>query len=264
MADNANAPATADPVNYIGHHLHNLSVGEGFWTFNLDTLIVSAFLAGIIMWISYTVGRNLDPDNPKGLQNFLETVVEFINNQIKELFPGRNDPLIGPLAFTIFVWVFLMNFMDLIPVDLIPKLMHMAGVEYFKVVPTTDLSTTIGLALTVFLLTVVYHIKAKGIGGYIGMFLFHPFGKFLVPFNIFITLVEELSKPLTLALRLFGNLFAGELIFLLIALLPWWISWVPGSLWAIFHILVITLQAFLFMLLTIVYLSLTQQDTEHH
>ncbi len=262
---NTNESATANPVEYIGHHLTNWSIGEGFWTFHLDTLLVSAVLAGIIMLISWRIGSQLDPDKPKGMQNFLEVLIEFVDKQIKELFPNKNDPLIGPLAFTIFTWVFLMNLMDLIPVDLIPWLMREGfNLEYFKVVPTTNLSTTLGLALTVFILIIIYHIKSKGLGGYVRMFLFHPFGPWLMPFNILITTVEEVAKPLTLALRLFGNLFAGELIFLLIALLPWWAMWAPGSLWAIFHILVITLQAFLFMLLTIVYLSLASQHEEAH
>jgi F-type H+-transporting ATPase subunit a len=154
--------------------------------------------------------------------------------------------------------------MDLVPVDLLPKLADMVGIHHLKVVPTTDLATTFGLALSVFALIIYYNIKVKGLFGYIKMFLFHPFGKWLIPVNIVMTTIEEIAKPVSLALRLFGNMFAGELIFLLIALLPVWVQFVPGGAWAIFHILVITLQAFIFMLLTIVYLSIAHQDLDEH
>jgi len=253
------APATDNPVTYIQHHLTNLSVGEGFWSWNLDTLFFGALLAGLLMWAAYKVGRNLDPNKPSGLQNLLEMVLEFVEDQVKSIFHGY-DRLVGPLALTIFMWVFLMNAMDLIPVDLLPKVADMMGIHYLKVVPTTDLGTTFAMALSVFALIILYNIRSKGLGGYIKMFVFHPFGKWLVPVNIVMTTIEEVAKPVSLALRLFGNMFAGELIFLLIALLPWWIQWPLGGGWAIFHILVITLQAFIFMLLTIVYLSMASQS----
>lgn len=252
------APATSDPISYIEHHLTNWRVGEGFWSLAVDTLLMSALLAGVVMWLAWRVGRNLDPDSPSGLQNFVEAIVSFVNDQIKEIFP-KADAIVGPLALTIFLWVFLMNLMDLVPVDLIPKAMSLVGLEYFKAVPTTNLSTTVGLALTVFILIIVYNIRFKGVGGYLKMFLTHPFGIWLFPVNILLTVVEEVAKPVSLALRLWGNLFAGELIFLLIALLPWWAIWMPGSAWAIFHVLVITLQAYIFMLLTIVYLGMASQ-----
>lgn len=257
----ATGAATDSPVQYIQHHLTNLSVGEGFWTWHLDTLFFGALLAGLLMFISWRIGRRLDYENPTGLQNLLETVLEFVESQVKSIFHGHNR-LVGPLALTIFMWVFLMNAMDLIPVDLLPWLASLVGIHYLKVVPTTDLGTTFALALSVFILIVFYNIKTKGLGGYIRMFLFHPFGKWLIPVNIVMTTIEEVAKPVSLGLRLFGNMFAGELIFLLIALLPWWIQWPLGGGWAIFHILVITLQAFIFMLLTIVYLSMASQD-EH-
>ncbi len=255
------APATDNPVSYIQHHLHNLSVGEGFWTLNLDTLLFGWLLAGLFMWGAYKVGKNLSADKPTGLQNLFETLIEFIAQQVKDIFPGYN-PIIGPLAFTIFVWVFMMNTMDLIPVDLLPKVAYEVGVPYLKVVPTTDLGTTFALALSVFALIVYYNIKVRGLFGYIKIFLTHPFGPWLAPVNVVMTAIEEIAKPVSLGLRLFGNMFAGELIFMLIALMPWWIQWLPGGGWAIFHILVITLQAFIFMLLTIVYLSLAHQE-EH-
>ena len=195
-----------------------------------------------------------------------------VNQQIKDIFPGSN-PIIGPLALTIFLWVLFMNAMDLVPVDLIPgaiaKVASMMGYDphnvYFKAVPTTNLDTTFGLSLSVFALIIYYNIKVKGLGGYLKQFLFHPFGKYLIPFNIVMTAIEEIAKPVSLALRLFGNLFAGELLFLLIALLSFSYFVLPaqvllGTLWAIFHILVISLQAFIFMLLTVVYLGLAHQN----
>jgi F-type H+-transporting ATPase subunit a len=169
------------------------------------------------------------------------------------------------------VWIFLMNAMDLFPVDLLPKAASYIGINSLKVVPTTDLATTFGLSFSVFFLIVYYNIKIKGGLGYLKLYLFHPFTAnnilvkiILMPVNMTMTAIEELSKPVSMALRLFGNMFAGELIFLLIALLPWWIQWAPGGIWAIFHILVITLQAFIFMLLTIAYLSVAHQEPEHH
>lgn len=253
--------ATETPGAYIQHHLTNLQTGEGFWAINWDTLIVGWLIAGFIIFLGVRVGRRIEIGVPTGMQNVLEIVVEFVDKQVREIFDSRN-PLIGPLSLTIFVWVFLMNAMDLLPVDLLPKVGELLGVPYLKIVPTTDLSTTFGLSLSVFALIVYYNIKIKGPIGYLKMFMFHPFGKWLIPVNVVMTLIEEIAKPVSLGLRLFGNMFAGELIFLLIALLPWWIIWAPGSAWAIFHILIITLQAFIFMLLTIVYLSMAHQD-EH-
>ena len=278
-------PATADPVGYIQHHLTNWCLGcdpethkpaevVDFSVIFVDVLLFSWLLAGLFMWIAWKLGKNLNLDKPSGLQNFIETLVEFINQMIKDVFPGTN-PIIGPLALTIFVWVSLMNLMDIIPVDLLPWIAslighHIFGVDphhvYFKVVPTTNLDTTFGLALSVFALIIYYNIRVKGAVGYVKMFLYHPFGKFAFPMNIMMTAVEELAKPISMAMRLFGNLFAAELLFVLIALLSfaWYV--IPaqvllGLLWAIYHIMVIPLQAFIFMLLTIIYLALTHQDT---
>lgn len=238
----------------------------GFWAFHLDTIFFSYALAALIVFVAFRVSAKLNPDVPSGFQNFVETILDFVSGQVRDTFPGHN-PLIGPLALTIFVWVWLMNFMDLIPVDLLPLIATWFGIEYLKVVPTTDLNTTLAMSLTVFALIIFYNIKVKGPVGYLKMFLFHPFGKFFVPVNIVMTLIEELAKPLSLALRLFGNLFAGELVFLLIALLG---GTAVGAMvyfllplqvildlgWLIFHLLVITLQAFIFMVLTIVYLGM--------
>lgn len=256
-------------TEYIQHHLHNNSIGEGFWTINLDTMFYGWLTAGLLMYIAHVVAKNLDPEKPNSLQNVLEAIVEFVQQQIKDIFPGSN-PVIGPLALTIFIWVFFMNAMDLVPVDLLPSIGQLIGIEYMKVVPTTDLGTTFALSLSVFALIIFYNIKVKGLVGYIKMFLFHPFGKYLIPVNIVMTAIEEIAKPVSMGLRLFGNMFAGELIFLLIALLGGasLFGLIPqvvlGSAWAIFHILVITLQAFIFMLLTIVYLAMAHQDAEEH
>lgn len=267
-------------VEYIQHHLTNFCVGDcdpvthksaGFWALHVDTVFVSAVLGALLVFVAWRVGRSLSVTAPGGFQNFVEMVVEFVQGQVRDSFPGKNA-LIAPLALTIFVWVWLMNFMDLIPVDLLPALAKLLGFEYFKFVPTTDLNTTLALSLSVFALVVFYNIKVKGLGGYLKMFLFHPFGKFFVPVNIIMSVIEELAKPLSLGLRLFGNIFAGELVFLLIALIGGTLAvgaaallWLPMQValdlgWLIFHLLIITLQAFIFMVLTIVYLSMAHVD----
>ena len=253
-------PATDNPVEYISHHLQPLQAGSGFWQINVDTMFFSALIAAIVMYFSYKVGKNISKGAPSGLQNVLETLIDFVNGLVKEAFPKPNK-LVGPLGLTIFMWVFLMNAMDLIPVDLLPKAAHMMGIEYLKVVPTTDPHTTFAMALMIFALCIYYNIKIKGGVGYLKSFMVHPFGIYLAPINFILTLVEELAKPLSLALRLFGNMFTGELVFLLIAILPWYFIPIPGSLWAIFHILVITLEAFIFMVLTIMYISLASEES---
>jgi F-type H+-transporting ATPase subunit a len=217
-------------------------------------------MAGLLMYLSWRVGRGLEPDRPTGVQNVLEVLVEFVDGLVTEAFGEKRNPLIGPLGLTIFAWVFLMNAMDLVPVDLLPKAAEYLGIHHLKVVPTTDLATTFALSLSVFGLIIYYNFKVKGTLGYLRTFLFHPFGKWLIPINVIMTAVEELAKPLSLALRLFGNMFTGELVFLLIALLPLWLIPIPGTAWAIFHILVITLQAFIFMVLTVMYLSLAHEE----
>ncbi len=279
-ADNSGGGSVA----YIQHHLTNLCVGDcdpvthqaaGFWAFHLDTIFFSVLLGALIVITSWRLGRNLQADTPSGFQNAVESIVEFVAQQVKDTFPGHN-PMIAPLALTIFVWVWLMNFMDMIPVDLLPEIGKLFGIEYLKVVPTTDLNATLAMSLTVFALILFYSIKVKGLSGYAKMFLFHPFGKFFVPVNIVMTAIEELAKPLSLALRLFGNLFAGELVFLLIALIGGTMAvgmaaafWLPLQVlldlgWLIFHLLVITLQAFIFMVLTIVYLGMAHTSDEEH
>ncbi|AOE51028.1 F0F1 ATP synthase subunit A [Kangiella sediminilitoris] len=281
-------------VEYIKHHLQNWQVCKtdegwawnqcteaGFWTFNVDSLIFSFLLGALFCFSFWKVARNAQIEKPGRWQSFVEMVVEFVDKSVKDTFHGRN-PLIAPLALTIFVWIFLMNLMDLVPVDLLPWLADKFNVlafdaepghTYLKVVPSTDANITFSLSLGVFLLIIFYSIKVKGIGGFVGELTLHPFSsknKFvqvlLIPVNFLMESIGLLAKPVSLALRLFGNLYAGELIFILIAvLMSAGIGGIVGGgiaymVWAIFHILVITLQAFIFMMLTIVYLSMAHED----
>lgn len=246
------------PNEYIIHHLTNLRVGEGFLAFHVDSFLVSLGLGLLVFGLMAKVSARATSGVPGGFQNFVEMLFEFVDGQVRENFHGK-DRLIAPLSLTIFLWVFLMNSMDLVPVDLLPMLLGFAGVEHFRAVPTADLNTTLAMALGVFFLIFAYGIKGRGVG-FFADFAAKPFGIQLAPFNLLLRIVEELAKPISLSLRLFGNLFAGELIFVLIALLPWYIQWPLGGVWAIFHLLVVTLQAFLFMVLTIIYLSLAQES----
>jgi F-type H+-transporting ATPase subunit a len=258
--------AAGSATDYIVHHLTNLTVGEGFWTFHLDTLFFSAALGFVLIVLFRLAAVRATSGVPGGLQNFVETLVEFVDRQVKDTFHGKSA-LIAPLALTIFCWVFLWNAMDLVPVDALPASAGAAGVHYLRVVPSTDLNATFGLSITVFLLIIFYSIKIKGPAGYAREFLTHPFGPYLFPANLILNVVELFAKPISLALRLFGNLYAGEMIFILIALM-YGAGWLFGAFagvlqlgWAIFHLLVITLQAFIFMVLTIVYLSMAHENS---
>jgi len=244
---------------YIVHHLTPLSIGKGFWTFHLDTLFFSAALGIFFLVLFRKAAEKATSDVPGPFQNFAEMLVEFVDGQVKDAFHGKSA-LIAPLALTIFVWIWLMNFMDLIPVDLLPLIGSAVGLEYLRVVPSTDLNATFGMSISVFFLILFYSIKVKGGGGFAKEMLLSPFGKWMIPFNLLLKLVEEVARPVSLALRLFGNMYAGELIFILIALLPWFVQPILSFPWAVFHILIITLQAFIFMVLTIVYLSLAHED----
>lgn len=276
------ASETPSATEYIKHHLTFLANKPyggivDFSVIHWDSVFFSVLLALVFGGAFYAAARKAKSGVPTRFQNFIEMVVEFVDGQVKDTFHGSSR-LIAPLALTIFCWVFLFNFMDLIPVDLLPAMAHGAGLKYLKVVPSTDLNVTFGLSITVFLLVLFFNIKMKGAGGYVKELLFHPFGPWLMPFNLLLGLVETFAKPVSLALRLFGNLYAGEMIFLLIALLTLSAGFtglatvggwagvlaqgVLGLVWAIFHILVITLQAFIFMMLTIVYLA--QAHETHH
>ncbi|NQY42831.1 MAG: F0F1 ATP synthase subunit A [Legionellales bacterium] len=261
-------------TSYIQHHLENLVFNlhdftfseHGFLTLHLDTLFFSIVLGLLFTLTFWFVAKKATSNVPGRLQNFVEILFEFTQSQVKDAFYGKSK-LIAPLALTIFVWVFLMNFMDLIPVDLLPLIGQSMGIDYLRVVPTADLNLTFALSLSVFILIFYYSIKIKGLGNFAKEVATVPFKAdsiglkiLLFPANFLLRLVEEFAKPVSLALRLFGNLYAGELIFILIALLPWWAQWILGAPWAIFHILVIVLQAFIFMVLTIVYLSLACED----
>ena len=246
-------------ASYIEHHLQNWKSGHGFDAIHLDTLSVSFLLGFLFLSVFYCIARRAHAGVPSGMQNFVEMILEFVDKTVKDVFHGK-DKLIGPLALTIFLWVFFMSFMDLVPVDLLPGAMNLMGVNHFRAVPTADLNQTFALSLSVFILLFVYAIKMKGIKGFLKEILTKPFGPWMFPVNIIFRIIEDFSKPSSLAFRLFGNLFAGELIFILIAaLIPWWFQWLPGSIWAIFHILIITLQAFIFMILTIIYLSMASE-----
>lgn len=262
-------------LTYLTYDLKNGTLGSnGFWTLNLDTLGFSVVLGMLVLALLYWGAKRVSTGIPGGFQNFAEMMLEFADSQVKDCFHGKND-LIGPLALTIFGWVFLMNFMDILPVDILPTAAGAMGVHHLKVVPTTDLNLTFALSLTVFALILFYSIKIKGVKGFIKELTLQPFNnKFMIPFNLLLESVGLIAKPISLALRLFGNLYAGELIFILIALLTLNASvdslassttlgiaqFILALAWSIFHILVITLQAFIFMVLTIVYLSLAHED----
>jgi F-type H+-transporting ATPase subunit a len=278
------AQDTPSANEYIVHHLGFLSNKEAhgivdFSVIHWDSVFFSVLLAIVFGGAFYIAARQSTRPGasvPGKFQNFVELIVEFVDTQVKDTFQGASR-LIAPLALTIFCWVFLFNFMDLIPVDLLPAVARGAGFAHLKVVPSTDINVTFGLSLTVLALIIFFNIKMKGVGGYLKSLLLHPFGPWLMPFNLLLGIVETIAKPISLALRLFGNLYAGEMIFLLIALLTlstgfgglvtaggWagvFAQIVLGIVWALFHILVITLQAFIFMMLTIVYLA---QASEHH
>lgn len=279
-------------TEYIKHHLTNWTYGkmpEGTWkvaengteaqqmgfnAIHLDSMLWSVTLGIIFCLIFWLAARRANTGVPGKFQSAIEMVIEFVDTSVRETFHGKSR-LIAPLALTIFVWILLMNTMDLIPVDFIPHLAAVVGSSvfgmdphhvYFKVVPTTDPNITLGMSLSVFALIIFYSVREKGIGGFVGELALNPFNPknpvlkvIFIPINLILELVTFLARPISLALRLFGNMYAGELIFILIALLPFWIQWALSVPWAIFHILVITLQAFIFMMLTIVYLSMASE-----
>ncbi len=284
---------TITSSEYISHHLTHLTYGKspvtGEWTiahnaaeakamgFNaihLDSMGWSIALGLIFCTLFWLVARRATAGVPGKLQAAIELIVEFVDTSVRDTYHGTSK-LIAPLALTIFVWIFLMNFMDLIPVDFLPMTATWIASTFFgadphhvfmKVVPTTDLNITLGMSLAVFALIIYYSIKEKGVGGFVGELTLQPFStknKFvqliLIPINFALEIVVFIARPISLALRLFGNMYAGELIFILICLLPFWLQWTLSVPWAIFHILIITLQAFIFMMLTIVYLSMASE-----
>jgi len=251
-------PSSASFVqNHLPHWQVKLSASSSFWTLNLDTLCISIVLGLIVFGFFFLAARHVTSGIPGKLQNFVEVIIEFVQGLVTESFHGKSR-LIAPLALTIFIWVFIMNFMDLVPVDLLPSVLSFFGIHDFRSVATDDPNLTFALSISVFILIIYYNIKGKGVFGTLKETCVSPFGKWLFPINIVFRLIEEVVKPLSLSLRLYGNLFAGELIFILIALLPWWFQWVLGGVWSLFHLLIIAIQAFIFMMLTIIYLSMAQ------
>lgn len=287
----------ASSGEYIKHHLQNLTYGElpagfhrhdgtvlteatrtfahgaeeakamGFWAINVDSMAFSIGLGLLFLFLFRMAARKATVGVPSGLQNFVEWVIEFIDNSVRGSFSHKN-PLVAPLALTVFMWVFLMNLMDLLPVDWLPLAGSMVGLPHLKVVPSTDPNISFGLSLPIFFLVLFYSFKMKGAGGFFSELAFQPFPKFMFPVNLLLEGVGLIAKPLSLSLRLFGNMYAGEMIFILIALMfggSWIMGLFGGALqwaWAVFHILIITLQAFIFMTLTIVYLDMAH--SEHH
>jgi len=287
----ANETEALTSSEYISHHLQNLTCGLrdghiecahnaaeaqelGFWAVNVDTLAVSFILGLLFILLFRGVAKKAVAGVPTGAQNFVEWVVEFIDSSVRGSFTAKNN-LVAPLALTVFIWIFLMNFMDLIPIDFGPMAAKALGIGHFKFVPTTDPNATFGMSISVFLLVLFYSFKMKGAGGFFGELAFQPFPKYMFPINLLLEGVNLIAKPISLALRLFGNMYAGEMIFILIALMGG--SWAGASFgnttlfgsqillslgWGIFHILIVTLQAFIFMTLTIVYMDMAHQ--EHH
>ena len=279
------AGSYANSGEYIKHHLTNLTFGQkadgswgiahgadeiaemGFWSINVDSMAFSIGLGVLFLWLFHRAAKKASSDAPTGWQNFVEMMIQFIDESVRGSYSGKSA-LVAPLALTIFVWIFLLNLMDLIAVDLVPWLAGLMGLPYLKIVPTTDPNITFGLSLAVFALVIYYSIKIKGPGGFFAELAFHPFPKYMLPINLILEGVTLIAKPVSLALRLFGNMYAGEMIFILIALMyggGMALGIFGGFLqlgWAIFHILVITLQAFIFMTLTIVYLDMASQ-TDH-
>ena len=287
------AGETLTTSGYIQHHLTNLTYGlnpetgewefaasaseaaaMGFWSINVDSMAWSIGLGVIFLFLFIKAGRSATSGQPGHFQNFIEMIIEGIEDQVLSVFDHKND-LVAPLALTIFVWVFLMNLMDLVPVDWIPELALFLGVPYMKIVPSTDPNITMAMALTVFSLVIYYSVKCKGLGGFLSELSFHPFpvskytAPLLIPINFILELVTLIAKPVSLGLRLFGNMYAGEMIFILIAVMfsaNLALALLGGALqwaWAVFHVLIITLQAFLFAVLSVVYLSQAHDADDH-
>lgn len=287
---------------YIAHHLTNLTYGQlpdgswgfaangaeaktmGFWSINVDTMGWSLFLGVVFFLLFRSVAKKVTSDAPTGLQNVVETAIEFVEDNVKGMFPYKNA-MIAPMALTILVWVFFMNAMDLIAIDLLPEIAKLVGVSlgadphavFFKVVPSTDPNITLGMAFFIFFFIIWYSIIQKGPLGFIKELTMHPFSSknvvvqtLFIPVNFVLELPTLISKPVSLGLRLFGNMYAGEIIFILIAIMygaGLLLGTFAGGLqivWAMFHILIISLQAFIFMVLTIVYMSMAYQNDEAH
>ncbi len=282
---------TITSTEFIRHHLTNLTFGrhvDGSWgmaytgaeaaemgvmAVHVDSLFWSFALGALFLGLFRRVAIRVTAGEPGMLQNFCEWIVEFIDENVRGSFNAKND-LVAPMALTLFCWIFLMNLMDLVPVEVIPRFLELFGVKFQKVVPTTDPNITFGLALSIFALMIYYSIRIKGPAGFAAELTMHPFEAknpvlklLFIPVNFFLEFVSMISKPISHSLRLFGNMYAGEMIFILISLMfgagitLTLFGGVLQFIWAVFHILVITLQAFIFMVLTIVYMDMAHQ---HH
>jgi F-type H+-transporting ATPase subunit a len=264
------AASYQNPSEYIGHHLTFFTkpVGEGaFWTLNLDTIIVSIILGFVGVGFFWWVAKGATSGVPTKRQAFVEIVFDFIDEQVKGIFHGDRHKFVAPLAFTVFVWVLLMNSMDFLPVDIVAWFTGLFAPHGFRIVPTADVNTTFALALAVWVLMIFYAVKVKGLGGFIHELFCAPFGSnpLLWPLNFLFNVVEYVSKPLSHSLRLFGNMYAGEIIFLLLWMMA--AAGIVGTIfsvalglgWAIFHILIVALQAYIFMMLTVVYIQMSHE-----
>lgn len=268
----------SNPQEYISHHLNHLQIDlrsfkiiepgklvSHYWTLNIDSIIFSLVLGSFFLGLFYTVSRNITTGVPGKLQVFIELIFDFVRSNVKSMYQG-NSNLIAPLSLTVFIWVFLMNLMDLVPIDFIPFISDKVfKLPAMRIVPSTDINITLSLSLGIFILILFYTVKIKGFVGFLKELTLQPFKHPVFSiFNFILEFVSLLSKPISLGLRLFGNMYAGEMIFILIAgLLPWWSQCFLNVPWAIFHILIISLQAFIFMVLTIVYLSMASQSHEN-
>ncbi|HEK3032702.1 TPA: F0F1 ATP synthase subunit A [Proteus mirabilis] len=273
MSASGEALTTRD---YIGGHLNNLQLDlrtfelvnphaentPSFWVLNIDSLFFSVLMGLLFLWIFRKIAVKATSGVPGKFQTAVEMVIGFVDSSVRDMYHGKSK-VIAPLALTVFVWVLLMNALDLLPIDFIPYIgEHILGLPALRIVPTADVSITLSMAIGVFILILFYSIKMKGVKGFTKELTLQPFNHpVFIPINLILEGVSLLSKPVSLGLRLFGNMYAGELIFILIAgLLPWWSQWLLSLPWAIFHILIITLQAFIFMVLTIVYLSMASEE----
>ena len=273
------------PSEYIGHHLSfdTQSVGQGeFWILHMDTLVVSGLLGVLVFGFLWWVVRGATSGVPTKRQAFLELLMEFVDSQVKTIFHGNRHAFVAPLALTVFVWVLFLNAMDFLPIDIMAWIyQHIFGLHKWRSVPTSDINTTFALALSVWILMIFFSIKVKGLGGWIHELFCAPFGAplhngftilgaigapFLLLANFAFNIIEYISKPLSHSLRLFGNMYAGEIIFLLLGM--WAATGLVGAVfgallgvgWAIFHILIVVLQAFIFMMLTVVYISMAHES----
>jgi len=275
MAEHGTGTGNPSPTEYIGHHLTHWKVGEGLAAVHVDTLLISSLLALLVGFFLWRAARGATDGVPSKFVSFFEMIFEFVDTTVGEIYHGERNFLVA-LALTLFTWIVAMNTMDLLPLDFAGAIATPLGAHYFRILPTADLNGTLAMAVFVLILIVVFAIRAKGFGGYAHEWITAPFGKHPVLWipNFALNAVELLSKPVSLAMRLFGNMFAGELLFMLIALLGFTVvdfslgsglgflgQIVMGAVWAIFHILIVLLQAYIFMVLPIVYIAMAE---EHH